>query len=57
MGAVAAHRPALELEAIFLIDEAIQEHCQPPIPTKTSHLFRLKPARHSDGSQPGGGMV
>jgi hypothetical protein len=26
---------------------------QPSIPTETSHLFRSKPARHSDGSQPG----
>ena len=26
---------------------------QPSIPTETSHLFRLNPARHSDGSQPG----
>ena len=26
---------------------------QPSIPIETSHLFRLKPARHSDGSQPG----
>jgi hypothetical protein len=26
---------------------------QPVIPTETSHLFRLKPATHSDGSQPG----
>ena len=26
---------------------------QPSIPTETSHLFRLKPAGHSDGSQPG----
>jgi hypothetical protein len=25
MGAVAAHRPALELEAIRLVDEAIQD--------------------------------
>ena len=25
---------------------------QPSIPIETSHLFRLKPARHSDGSQP-----
>jgi hypothetical protein len=26
---------------------------QPWIPTQTSHLFRLKPAMDSDGSQPG----
>jgi hypothetical protein len=26
---------------------------QPSIPTQTSHLFRSKPAGHSDASQPG----
>jgi hypothetical protein len=26
---------------------------QPPIPIEASHLFRSKPAGHSDGSQPG----
>jgi hypothetical protein len=30
---------------------------QPSIPIETSHLFRLKPARHSDGSQPGWRLI
>jgi hypothetical protein len=35
------------------IDWCAFRRSQPSIPIETSHLFRLKPARHSDGSLPG----
>ena len=41
-----AWRPLRDLNCGF-------RRSQPSIPTETSHLFRLKPARHSDGSPPG----